>query len=441
MAVIARAVRSHRGFEGMYRRHVPSIYRYTLAVLGNEADAEDATQQTFLSAYKAWERGERPQRPHNWLITIAHNVCRQRFRERARRPAEVRLESDELPSPEVDPLLGATEIRSALEQLAFNQRAALVMRELGGTSYRDIAAALGITESAVETLLFRARRALREQLEGDLTCGEAEAALSRRLDGRLARTEASALRAHLRACRECATLERSMRARRSAVRGLAFPLPPTLASPVAPATIGGGLVAKGAAVVAVGALAAGVGTKALEQARPVAPAVAAAAAPAPVGDVVHARPAAHGTVESVRDRTGRPRRAVKHTRASRPVNRSAPQQSQAVSAPAAGPTAAAPGAVVPVAAAGATARTVAEPILQHADSLKPVDSPAIQTGAVVGTVETVAGAAVAPVAAATQAVAPVTVPAAPTVTVPAAPTVTVPQPGGVTANVTKLATP
>src|ERR671937_456587 len=150
MAVIARAVRSHRGFEHMYRRHVPSIYRYTLAVLGNEADAEDATQQTFLSAYKSWERGERPQRPHNWLITIAHNVCRQRFRERARRPAEVHLESDELPSPEVDQLLGATEIRSALEQLAFNQRAALVMRELGGISYRDIAAALGVTESAVE---------------------------------------------------------------------------------------------------------------------------------------------------------------------------------------------------------------------------------------------------------------------------------------------------
>jgi RNA polymerase sigma-70 factor (ECF subfamily) len=440
MAVIARAVRSHRGFEHMYRRHGPSVFRYTLAVLGNEADAEDATQQTFLSAYKSWERGERPRRPHNWLIAIAHNVCRQRFRERARRPAEVGLETDDFPSPEVDQLLGAAEIRSALEQLAFNQRAALVMRELGGISYRDIAATLGITESAVETLLFRARRALREQLEGDLTCGQAEAALSRRLDGRLDRSEAAALRAHLRACRECATLERSMRARRGALRGLPFPVPPPLALPAAPATVGGALLAKGAAVVAVGAIAAGVGPKALEQTRSAQPTVApAAAAPAAVRHGTAAKAAAHRTAAPVRHRAARP--AVRHAgRHARPMKRPAEQAQpaehpQAVAAPAATPMAGVPVAA-PVSTAGGTAQAVAEPILAGA-------GPPVDTGAVVAPVETVAGAAAAPVAAATQAVAAVTAPAVPTsVTVPAVPaTVTVPQPGDVTANVTKLATP
>ncbi|HEY3189346.1 MAG TPA: sigma-70 family RNA polymerase sigma factor [Solirubrobacteraceae bacterium] len=435
MAVVARTIRSHRGFEGMYRRHVPSVYRYTLAVLGNQADAEDATQQTFLSAYKSWDRGERPRRPHNWLIAIAHNVCRQRFRERSRRPAEVALETDELPSPEVDQLLGAAEIRSALEQLAFNQRAALVMRELGGISYRDIAGALGITESAVETLLFRARRALREQLEGDLTCGQAEAALSRRLDGRLAHSEAAALRAHLRGCRECATLERSMRARRGALRGLAFPLPPTLTWSSGSATVGGvGLLAKGAAVVAIGAFAAGVGTKALEQAGTAEREVA--------GHVARVEAAVHRSAAPVRRPAARrvARPLKRHTPAARPVKKSTqPQQPPALGGPPATAVAAVPAAALPVAApvataAAPTAQAVAAPLLGGARTLEPVvDSPAIETSAVTGAVETVAAAVTAPLAVATPA-AGAPVPSAPT-------TVTVPQLGTVTGTVTKLTTP
>ncbi len=269
-----------RGFERMYRRHVSAVYRYALAVIGNQADAEDATQQTFLSAYRAWERGERPRRAHNWLITIAHNVCRQRFRERSRRPAEVELEADAVPTS-VDERLEAADLTTALGQLQFNQRAALVMRELEGRSYDEIAGTLGVSHSAVETLLFRARRALREQLEGELTCGEAERALSRRLDGELPRAEAAALRAHTRACADCATLERRMRARRAALRGLAFPLPSSLGSFGGGATTAasGGLLAKGAAVLAVGALVAGAGTHALDR-RPHAHAAALPTMPA-----------------------------------------------------------------------------------------------------------------------------------------------------------------
>src|SRR5690348_2647892 len=163
----------------MYRRHVPAVYRYALAVLGNQADAEDATQQTFLSAYRAWEQGERPRRAHNWLITIAHNVCRERFRERSRRPAEVELEPEAV-AASADERVETADLMAALGQLQFNQRAALVMRELEGRSYDEIASTLDVSHSAVETLLFRARRALREQLEGELTCSEAEHALSRR---------------------------------------------------------------------------------------------------------------------------------------------------------------------------------------------------------------------------------------------------------------------
>ncbi len=169
-----------RSFERLYKKHVHAVYRYALAVLHNEADAEDVTQTTFMSAYRAFQRGERPERPHNWLIKIAHNVCRQRFRDASRRPQEVEFdESRAAATPDDSDVPSAGEIRRALGFLGFNQRAALVMRELEGRSYAEIAQILDVSVGAVETLIFRARRALREQLEGGLTCREAELTLSR----------------------------------------------------------------------------------------------------------------------------------------------------------------------------------------------------------------------------------------------------------------------
>jgi RNA polymerase sigma factor (sigma-70 family) len=151
-----------RAFEQLYSEHAGEVYQYTLALLANPADAEDATQTTFLNAYRAFQRGERPQKPHNWLIAIAHNVCRMRWRQAGSRPREVALE--EAPEPvahEHDherPNLD--EVLTALAGLSFNQRAALVMRELEGRSYQEIAEVLGLSTSAVEALLFRARRRL-----------------------------------------------------------------------------------------------------------------------------------------------------------------------------------------------------------------------------------------------------------------------------------------
>ncbi len=255
--LLAQRPRPDRGFERIYRRHVGDVYRYALAVMRNQADAEDVTQTTFLNAYRAFERGERPSKPHNWLIAIAHNVCRQRFRQSARRPNEVSFDEDigdrYIGAEDEDDSPTADDIRRALGHLAFNQRAALVMRELEGRSYAEIADILEITPSAVETLIFRARRALREQLESSLTCGEAELAISRQLDGRLARKEKGALRAHLRECGECAAFARRQRAQRSALRSLAaIPVPASLTSLFGggSAAVGTGLALKAGAAVA-----------------------------------------------------------------------------------------------------------------------------------------------------------------------------------------------
>jgi RNA polymerase sigma factor (sigma-70 family) len=260
--VLARRLSSDRAFERLYRKHAGDVYRYALVVLRNEADAEDVTQTTFMNAYRAMERGERPRQPQNWLIAIAHNVCRQRFRQSQRRPNEVVYE-EELAEATVDEdALSAEDIRRALGHLAFNQRSALVMRELEGRSYQEISEILGVSVSAVETLIFRARRALREQLEEGITCHEAELAISKQLDRRLSRKDKGALRAHLRECEECAGFARSQRAQRGALKALAaIPLPQSLAGLFGGggAAVGSGVAVKAAAVAAGAALATGVG--------------------------------------------------------------------------------------------------------------------------------------------------------------------------------------
>jgi RNA polymerase sigma factor (sigma-70 family) len=246
---------NERTLESLYERHAAEIYRYALMMLDSPSDAEDVTQTTFLNAYRALMRGERPRATGPWLRTIAHNLCLQHFRQAARRPREVELEEDaaaELVSE--DEGFVVEDLTRALRQIPVNQRAALLMRELEGRPIAEIAGILDLSTSAVETLLFRARRAVREQLEGGLTCAEAAQAISRQLDGNLKRGERGALRAHLRECRECAHLARSLRAQRGAFKALgAIPLPVALAW----SKFGAGATAGGIASANAGAAASG----------------------------------------------------------------------------------------------------------------------------------------------------------------------------------------
>src|SRR5215212_3671098 len=111
--LLAHRARSDRAFEKLYQRHVGDVYRYALVVMRNQADAEDVTQTTFMNAYRAFARGERPQTPHNWLIAIAHNVCRQRFRQLQRRPNEVVYEEELAESVVDEDAVTAEDIRRA----------------------------------------------------------------------------------------------------------------------------------------------------------------------------------------------------------------------------------------------------------------------------------------------------------------------------------------
>jgi len=151
-----------QAFETLYRRYVKDVYHYALALLRNPADAEDVTQTTFLNAYRAYQRGIEIEKPQNWLIKIAHNVARTKYARAGSRVKEVPLEDhvEQLAVPEAD-RPDVTGVLRALGRLPLNQRAALVMRELEGRSYAEIADTIGVSVSAVETLIFRGRKSLR----------------------------------------------------------------------------------------------------------------------------------------------------------------------------------------------------------------------------------------------------------------------------------------
>ncbi|MEP6893602.1 MAG: sigma-70 family RNA polymerase sigma factor [Gaiellaceae bacterium] len=265
MAATETGSKAARALDELYRAHVGEIYRYTYAVLGNRADAEDVTQTTFVNALRALERGERPRNSSHWLIAIAHNIVRQRFRQQQARPAEVELEGDIAGAEREDhgdPSLD--EVVRGLQRIPASQREALVLREFEGRSYKEIQGILGLSPGAVETLLFRARRSLADELTNLVTCEQAELAMSKRIDGRLSRKERRRLDDHLRGCPTCLRLETSHAKQRKALKGLALvPLPFSLmffkGAPSASAATGLSTIGAGGAAVASGVSAGALG--------------------------------------------------------------------------------------------------------------------------------------------------------------------------------------
>src|SRR5207247_8775782 len=155
----------------LYARHSSRIFGYCLGLLRNREEAEDAVQTTFLNAYRGLRRGVEPEFEAAWLFKIAQNVCRTR-RENAWRRGRVETArdldalQDVVAAPE-QASGQAAELTAALNALPERYRTVILLREWHGLSYREIAAETGLSEGSVEMLVFRARRALAEQLQGD----------------------------------------------------------------------------------------------------------------------------------------------------------------------------------------------------------------------------------------------------------------------------------
>ncbi len=154
---------------GLYERHAAKIQSYCHHQLGSREEAEDAVQTTFMNAFRALGRGVVPEAESAWLFKIAENVCLSRRRSSWRRgkiesPSDFDLIEEVIPGPnrQRDELIG---IEDALASMPEQQRRAILLREWQGLSYREVAEELEISQSAVETLIFRARRTLAQGLE------------------------------------------------------------------------------------------------------------------------------------------------------------------------------------------------------------------------------------------------------------------------------------
>ena len=141
----SRVAEADRSFERLYRTHRRDVYNFVLHDVRNPDEAEDVTQVAFLNAYRALRSGRPPEKPRAWLLTIAQNVSRRRFRRRSAQIHEVPLDPDLVVAANDYDGPTAQEIHAAFRVLPDKQRSALAMRELQGRSYAEIADALGVS--------------------------------------------------------------------------------------------------------------------------------------------------------------------------------------------------------------------------------------------------------------------------------------------------------
>jgi RNA polymerase sigma factor (sigma-70 family) len=155
----------------LYERYSAQILGFCLHQLGSREEAEDAVQTTFMNAFRGLQRGIVPELESAWLFKIAHNVCLSRRRSSWRRgkveaPNNFEVLQEVIPGREqvADELI---RLQDVLEDMPETQRRAILLREWQGLTYREISTELGLSQAAVETLIFRARRALAQGLEQD----------------------------------------------------------------------------------------------------------------------------------------------------------------------------------------------------------------------------------------------------------------------------------
>jgi len=153
---------SEPAFEAIVTRHRGPLLRYCRRILP-EARAEDAVQQAFVSAFAALRRDDAYIDLRPWLYRIAHNTALNALRDRALRDSELdeRIDGVERPDQAMERRQGLRDVIAALNALPQRQRDAMILRELEGRSYDEIAGALGVSGGAVRQLLNRARTTLR----------------------------------------------------------------------------------------------------------------------------------------------------------------------------------------------------------------------------------------------------------------------------------------
>jgi RNA polymerase sigma-70 factor (ECF subfamily) len=165
-------------FRGLVERHSRALFHLAWRITGDEAEAEDVVQETFLRAYKALDRFEQRAQVGTWLHRIAANAALDVVRARGRQGTRVEAQDPDGPEPvetlpAADPLPDrlaesgevSRRVNAAMAQLTPNERAAFVMRHFEDQSIEEIGRCLGLKENAAKQSVFRAVRKLRRALE------------------------------------------------------------------------------------------------------------------------------------------------------------------------------------------------------------------------------------------------------------------------------------
>jgi RNA polymerase sigma-70 factor (ECF subfamily) len=167
--------------DDLMERHATPVFHFLCRMVGNEDDANDLAQETFVRVFKSAKSFRAEQKFSIWLFTIAANLARNHFRWRARHPA-LSLDAE---NPETEQSIGSTlpanspppseaalaeeragAVRLAVQKLPEDLREAIVLCEWQELSLAEAATILETTPKAVESRLYRARGILREKLKG-----------------------------------------------------------------------------------------------------------------------------------------------------------------------------------------------------------------------------------------------------------------------------------
>ena len=250
---------SEPAFEAIFDRHHRTVLAFCRHMVGSPEEAEDAVQHTFLAAYRQLRHAPGPIHLRPWLYTVARNRCLSMLRARRERP----LEDGEEPATEnlaaaVQQREDLRDLLRDLTSLPDDQRAALVLSELGAASHQEIGEILGCPRTKVKALVFQARTSLAATRRArDTPCADIREEIAVPHGGGLRRTT---VHRHLRECPGCREFREEVRGQRRAL-GALLPVVPTLALREAVLAAVSGSAAAGGAVTAGGAaLTAGGGT-------------------------------------------------------------------------------------------------------------------------------------------------------------------------------------
>ena len=161
---------STEAYQQLLDRHLASINRYVVRMMGNTIDSDDITQEVFIRLWeKSYQFNPEVAKLSTWLHQIAHNMCIDFFRKQMK-TSDSNLEENSgglEPQKELLKVRQASTINQAMESLPERQRSAVVMCHYQGLSNREAAGILDVSVDALESLLSRGRKRLRESLKGD----------------------------------------------------------------------------------------------------------------------------------------------------------------------------------------------------------------------------------------------------------------------------------